>query len=80
MLKLFWIVLLAASCSTPDKIQDVYTEESNYFDYEYYSEDLSNLDTLDDNYDYFYYEEDTPPVYLEETETKDWDDWFFEDY
>lgn len=81
MLKLIFLMMFALSCAGPKKVQDVYTQESNYFDYEYYSDDLSDLDTFSDTYDYFYYEQESPPVYLQETEApRDWDDWFFEDY
>lgn len=78
----------AISCSTQEEVQDAFTSESNYFDYEYYDDDISNLDTFDSVYDYPYYEEpeyfyDTPappPVILEEAPEEDGSSWFFEDY
>lgn len=81
-----------AACSSADKkeqkeVQDVFTSDSNYFDYEYYGEQPSQLTTFTTPYDYYYYEEpdyfyDEPigPVILEETPTRPADSWFFEDY
>ena len=81
-----WILALTSlmffSCSTPE-VQDAYTDDNNYFDYQYYSDDLSEMDNFDQPPydDYFYYE----PVYQfedpeEDPEGEDSDDWFFEDY
>ncbi|MCO4753471.1 MAG: hypothetical protein KC478_03270 [Bacteriovoracaceae bacterium] len=80
MLKWICLIFFGIACSTPDTVQDVYTQESNYFDYEYYGEDLSDMDTFSNPYDYYYYSEPAPPVLIEEMEEEDADDWFFEDY
>lgn len=74
------------ACTSQSEVQDEYTSDNNYFDYEYYSEDIGN-NNFNHVYDYPYYEEpeyiyDTPapPVLLEEAPEKKPDDWFFDDY
>lgn len=69
-------ILLIGSCATQKKTQDVYTDDNNYFDYQYYFDsDFSQLDEFEQSAS-----PGPPPVLLQEARPRDGDDWFFEDY
>lgn len=80
------LILVLCSCSSNEKTQEVFTDERNYYDYEYYGEDISELDTFEGLYDYYYYDvrdrqaQEYEPVELEQIPSPPGDAWYFEDY